>query len=145
MLIGNPSNFNISNVPVITLCNYSNNTVRQALLVSHCTDEETEAPRDCIICSVLHYYVGGCTLGPKSRSIGSQSFGLTFLVYSLFVLSLLLWYMYHKDCFLKQEDTSWFLKCLEAGHLFDEAVIHHVYYTLSKAAFVGGRMAGSFH
>lgn len=36
--------------------------------------------------------------------------------------------MYHKDCFLKQEDTSWFLKCLEAGHLFDEAVIHHVYY-----------------
>lgn len=52
MLIGNPSNFNIGNVPVITLFNYSNSTVRQALLLSHCTDEETEDPRDYIICSV---------------------------------------------------------------------------------------------
>lgn len=144
MLIGNPSNFNIGNVAVITLFNYSNSTVRQALLLSHCTDEGTEAPRDYFICSVLHYYVGGCTLGLKSGSIWSQSFGLTFLVYSLFVLSLL-WYVWWRlfseigRHFLVSE-VSWSRTLVLMKQLFTTFTIT----TLSKAVFVVAEWRGHF-
>lgn len=129
---------------VLVLFNYLNNTIRYILL-SHCTDEEIEAPED-IIYSSLHNTSEFVELGIKSRSIWSKSFGLKFLAYSLimcFVFVVIAFMV--KIVYWKQADSAWFLQHPEIHVLMKQLLIMSPLTIPSKALFVGGRMTGSFH
>lgn len=75
-----------------------------------------------------------------------KALGLKFWFILLLYILFYCYGMYGKDYLLKiGTDTSWFLKYLEIHVLMKQLFITSPITTLSKAFFVGGGVAGSFH
>lgn len=106
-------------MPVIILFSYASNTIRGALLLSYGTDEETEFPRDYIICSASQSYLGGCIAENQIQIYLIQNFGLKILVYPV-IICFVVDVMYGEDSLWKWAELPGFWNTRP-----EEAVIHH--------------------